>query len=66
MVMIVTESQWVGIDVSQAWLDIPAVIGDSPIKRKISSKQLASLVGIAPLNCDSGKMRGKRHILGGR
>jgi transposase len=33
---------------------------------EISSKQLASLVGIAPLNCDSGKMRGKRHILGGR
>lgn len=33
---------------------------------QISSKQLASLVGIAPLNGDSGKMRGKRHILGGR
>jgi transposase len=32
----------------------------------LSSKQLASLVGIAPLNCDSGKMRGKRHIVGGR
>jgi len=33
---------------------------------KISSKQLASLVGLAPFNCDSGKMRGKRHIMGGR
>lgn len=33
---------------------------------RISSKPLASLVGIAPLNCDSGKMRGKRHIVGGR
>lgn len=33
---------------------------------QISSKQLASLVGIAPLNCDSGKMRGKHHIMGGR
>lgn len=32
----------------------------------LSSKQLASLVGVAPLNCDSGKRRGKRHILGGR
>lgn len=33
---------------------------------QISSKKLATLVGIAPLNCDSGKMRGKRHIVGGR
>ncbi len=33
---------------------------------QLSSKQLASLVGIAPLNCDSGKMRGKRRIVGGR
>jgi transposase len=33
---------------------------------QISTKQLASLVGIAPFNCDSGKMRGKRHIVGGR
>lgn len=33
---------------------------------QLPSKKLASLVGIAPLNCDSGKMRGKRHIVGGR
>lgn len=33
---------------------------------QLSSKQLSSLVGLAPLNCDSGKMRGKRHIVGGR
>lgn len=33
---------------------------------QLSNKQLASLVGVAPLNCDSGKMRGKRHIVGGR
>ncbi|MFM7428187.1 MAG: IS110 family transposase [Elainella sp.] len=32
----------------------------------LTSKQLASLVGIAPLNRDSGKMRGKRQIVGGR
>jgi transposase len=32
----------------------------------LPTKQLASLVGIAPLNCDSGKMRGKRRIVGGR
>jgi transposase len=33
---------------------------------QLSTKQLASLVGIAPLNYDSGKMRGRRHIVGGR
>lgn len=33
---------------------------------QLSTKQLASLVGIAPLNCDSGKMQGKRRIVGGR
>lgn len=33
---------------------------------QLSTKQLASLVGVAPLNCDSGNMRGKRHIVGGR
>ena len=31
-----------------------------------SSKQLASLVGVAPFNFDSGKLRGRRHIVGGR
>jgi len=33
---------------------------------QLPSKKLAALVGLAPLNCDSGKMRGKRHIVGGR
>lgn len=33
---------------------------------QLASKQLASLVGVAPINCDSGKMRGKRRIVGGR
>jgi transposase len=33
---------------------------------QLSTKKLAALVGLAPLNCDSGKMRGKRHIVGGR
>ena len=31
-----------------------------------SSKQIAALAGIAPMNWDSGKMRGQRHIKGGR
>lgn len=32
----------------------------------ISSKQIAALVGVAPMNRDSGKLRGKRTIVGGR
>jgi transposase len=32
----------------------------------LPTKPLASLVGLAPMNCDSGKMRGKRRIVGGR
>lgn len=31
-----------------------------------SRGQIARLAGVAPLNCDSGKMRGQRHIRGGR
>jgi len=33
---------------------------------QLSTQQLTSLVGLAPLNYDSGKMRGQRHIVGGR
>lgn len=33
---------------------------------KCSPKQIASLVGLAPFNADSGSMRGKRKIRGGR
>ena len=32
----------------------------------VSNKQIASLIGVAPFNCDSGHMRGKRRIWGGR
>src|ERR1019366_5729396 len=28
--------------------------------------QIAALAGLAPMNCDSGAMRGQRHIQGGR
>ena len=35
-------------------------LGELPLKK------LSSLVGIAPMNCDSGQMRGKRCIIGGR
>ncbi|HEX7374482.1 MAG TPA: IS110 family transposase [Steroidobacteraceae bacterium] len=32
----------------------------------IPRKQLAALVGVAPYNCDSGTLRGRRHCWGGR
>lgn len=32
----------------------------------IGGGQIALLVGVAPINCDSGDMRGQRHIKGGR
>jgi transposase len=32
----------------------------------VNSKQIANLVGVAPINRDSGTMRGKRRISGGR
>jgi transposase len=31
-----------------------------------SPKSIAALAGLAPLNCDSGQFRGRRHINGGR
>lgn len=32
----------------------------------LGKKQLAALVGVAPLNCDSGTQRGRRSVWGGR
>ncbi|HEY6241360.1 MAG TPA: transposase [Burkholderiales bacterium] len=32
----------------------------------LNRRAIAALVGVAPLNCDSGTLRGKRHIWGGR
>ena len=32
----------------------------------LNRRQIAALVGLAPLNCDSGTFRGSRHIWGGR
>lgn len=33
---------------------------------ELNAKQCAMLVGVAPVNCDSGTTRGQRHIKGGR
>jgi len=42
------------------------LLAEVPELGSISDKQAASLVGVAPLNRDSGKWRGKRTIHGGR
>ncbi len=43
-----------------------ALIADLPELGQLEHKQLAKLVGVAPLNRDSGQFRGKRTIVGGR
>jgi len=42
------------------------MLAELPELGTLSSQQLAALVGIAPLNRDSGTLRGKRTIWGGR
>jgi transposase len=39
---------------------------DVPELGTLNRKKIATLVGVAPLNCDSGRYRGKRRIKGGR
>lgn len=43
-----------------------SMIGFLPELGTVSAAQIASLVGLAPRNRDSGMMRGQRHIGGGR
>lgn len=42
------------------------IIADLPELGKVSSKQISALAGLAPYNRDSGMLRGKRTIWGGR
>lgn len=42
------------------------LLGDLPELGTLDGKQIAALVGVAPFNRDSGQMRGKRTIWGGR
>ncbi|MBE3143309.1 MAG: IS110 family transposase, partial [Planctomycetes bacterium] len=42
------------------------LISDLPELGKLDRKKIASLVGVAPFNKDSGRFRGKRRIKGGR
>lgn len=42
------------------------LLGYVPELGKLNRKKIAALIGLAPFNHDSGKMRGKRSIWGGR
>lgn len=42
------------------------LLAELPELGKLNRKQIAALVGVAPFNCDSGMLRGKRIIWGGR
>lgn len=43
-----------------------SLLGDLPELGQLNRKKIAALLGIAPLNCDSGQYRGKRRVWGGR
>ncbi len=43
-----------------------SILSGLPELGDLNRKKIAALVGVAPLNCDSGKYRGKRIIWGGR
>jgi transposase len=42
------------------------LIGDLPELGSLNRREIASLTGVAPFNRDSGRLRGKRRIRGGR
>ena len=42
------------------------ILADLPEIGTLSNKEISSLVGVAPMNRDSGKLRGKRRVYGGR
>jgi transposase len=42
------------------------LLAQLPDLGKLNRKQITSLVGLAPINRDSGTLRGQRHIFGGR
>lgn len=45
---------------------VHTLLGDLPELGTLGHKQIAALCGVAPFNRDSGKLRGKRRIRGGR
>jgi transposase len=45
---------------------ISTLIAEVPELGKLSRREISALIGVAPVNRDSGRMRGKRTIFGGR
>jgi transposase len=45
---------------------VASLIADLPELGQLSRRQISALVGVAPFNRDSGQMRGKRAVFGGR
>lgn len=45
---------------------VATLIADVPELGTLSRRQISALIGVAPFNRDSGQMRGKRMIFGGR
>jgi transposase len=45
---------------------IATLIADVPELGRLSRREISALIGVAPFNRDSGQMRGKRAIFGGR
>ena len=43
-----------------------SLLSDLPELGRLNRKKIAALVGVAPMNRDSGKFRGRRMVLGGR
>lgn len=41
-------------------------LAELPELGTLNRQRISKLVGVAPLNCDSGQQRGRRHIFGGR
>ncbi len=45
---------------------VATLIADVPELGRLSRREISALIGVAPFNHDSGQMRGKRAIFGGR
>ena len=45
---------------------VNTLLGDMPELGQLTNKEIAALTGVAPYNRDSGSLRGKRRIRGGR
>jgi transposase len=43
-----------------------SLLAELPELGTLNRQRISKLVGVAPLNCDSGQQRGTRHIFGGR